>query len=418
MREEEDHKGTLKGCAAVIVTIGGPGGLIVAIGGLIAILVNLGFIKPPFASPTTSPYSIPTPIPQSRSNSSAPQLPSDTPIPQLPSNTPIQQLPTNTSTLVSSGNRSPNVPSLVSPVTNTGMAFGSAPRLCGQHNGDPDGDAIREYVFKVNGPESYDSGWVGSSCVDVPTSYVDTAGTYYWLMGVRDARGGVATSGTWYFVIRANVPTTAAPAANKIPNKPSNVSPATNTSFQLGTAPTLCVQHNSDPDGDAITAYNITVTDGKVKYYDSGWVTSSCITPPTNFITSAGAYYWHARVRDARGGESEWGPTWNIPALATNKNPNKPNNVSPKTNTGFNLGATVQLCGLHTGDPDGDAITKYQFILNGPGTKDWDSGLITSDCVNVPASAINSKGTYYWLMRVYDTRGGTTSSETWYFVIR
>lgn len=70
----------------------------------------------------------------------------------------------------------------------------------------------------------------------------------------------------------------------------------------VGQPPQLCAQHQGDPDGDSITDYRFAIIDS-ANLWDSGWVSSSCATP-TN-IGNYG-YQWYAKVRDARGVESDW----------------------------------------------------------------------------------------------------------------
>lgn len=100
-----------------------------------------------------------------------------------------------------SSNHIPNRPSLVAnPVYDWYVYYsGNTAQLCAQPNGDPDGDAITGYYFEVTGAESWNSGWVGSSCVT-------TGGlgphTYAFRAKVRDSRGGESDwSDSWHFTL-------------------------------------------------------------------------------------------------------------------------------------------------------------------------------------------------------------------------
>jgi murein DD-endopeptidase MepM/ murein hydrolase activator NlpD len=92
------------------------------------------------------------------------------------------------------------------------------------------------------------------------------------------------------------------------PNAPSNVSPY-DWAVLVGQNPQLCVQHNGDPDGDAITNYHFLAWNSVSPTYDSGWVSSNCVN--TSNLEYQG-YTWHAQVRDSRNQVSDWGPDWHF----------------------------------------------------------------------------------------------------------
>ena len=90
----------------------------------------------------------------------------------------------------------PNAPTLVSPY-NWSVFVGKMPTLCAQENGDPDGDAISAYRFKVEDISSWDSGWITDTCA-TPAGLQYS--TYAWKAQVKDASGETsAWSESWHF---------------------------------------------------------------------------------------------------------------------------------------------------------------------------------------------------------------------------
>ncbi|MEI6179495.1 MAG: NBR1-Ig-like domain-containing protein [Chloroflexales bacterium] len=88
---------------------------------------------------------------------------------------------------------------------------------------------------------------------------------------------------------------------NRAPNAPTLVSP-NDWAVSVGTAPQLCAQAQGDPDGDSIAGYYFDIFQS-AQLWNSGWTTSSCVTP-----TGLGTFgfQWRVKVRDGRGLESAW----------------------------------------------------------------------------------------------------------------
>ncbi len=90
----------------------------------------------------------------------------------------------------------PKAPTLVSP-HDWYVSVGTIPTLCAQENGDPDGDAIAAYRFKVEGASLWDSGWITDSCA-TPAGL--QYATYAWKVQVKDATGAESPwSDPWHF---------------------------------------------------------------------------------------------------------------------------------------------------------------------------------------------------------------------------
>jgi Ig-like domain from next to BRCA1 gene/Concanavalin A-like lectin/glucanases superfamily/Bacterial pre-peptidase C-terminal domain len=83
-------------------------------------------------------------------------------------------------------NRAPNKPTLVGP-NDWAVSVGSAPQLCAQEHGDPDGDSIAGYYFDIfQSAQLWNSGWSTSNCV-TPTGLAENG--FQWRVKVKDSRG-------------------------------------------------------------------------------------------------------------------------------------------------------------------------------------------------------------------------------------
>ena len=100
--------------------------------------------------------------------------------------------------------------------------------------------------------------------------------------------------------------------ANRVPYPPNLNNPGDYaTGYDI---PQLCAVEQGDPDGDAITGYQFEFVTGPTSW-QSGWVNPpfNCATPPS---MAAGAYTWHARVRDSQGNVSDWSGVRHFTRLA------------------------------------------------------------------------------------------------------
>jgi hypothetical protein len=61
--------------------------------------------------------------------------------------------------------------------------------LCGEEQGDADGDSIAAFRFEIQGEQRWESNWIEQPCVQAPNP---GAGGYEWRMQVKDTRGAAS----------------------------------------------------------------------------------------------------------------------------------------------------------------------------------------------------------------------------------
>jgi len=152
---------------------------------------------------------------------------------------------------------------------------------------------------------------------------VNTGGTYDFVFyaddplrapdqeGTYETRWRTWRDGHWdgdEITIRFNVQQSG--GTNYPPNPPTLTGPGDWAIFQ-GTPVVLTVQHNGDPDGDAVTGYYFDLMGPNPR--NSGWIGSNTWNPQGLPYSN---YEWHVKVRDSRGAESDWSPqTWHFNVL-------------------------------------------------------------------------------------------------------
>jgi hypothetical protein len=136
----------------------------------------------------------------------------------------------------------------------------------------------------------------------VPSGKLGYSTTYYWHVRYQDNHGNWSD---WSAE-------TSFTTLNRLPNQPSNLSPA-NSSTGIVLTPSLQSSVFSDPDvGNTHAASNWQVTTSPGSYatpvFDSGADTShlTSIPVPAGMLSANTTYYWHVTHQDNRGSWSDW----------------------------------------------------------------------------------------------------------------
>lgn len=101
----------------------------------------------------------------------------------------------------SNPNTPPRTPSLISPSDWYVSNDGTAPQLCWQNNGDPDGDAVQFYAEVYQSAVNANSGWTNNTCWR-PSNLDGNYYNYQWHVKAKDSHGAESGwSDTWHFTI-------------------------------------------------------------------------------------------------------------------------------------------------------------------------------------------------------------------------
>jgi len=96
---------------------------------------------------------------------------------------------------------------------------------------------------------------------------------------------------------------------NHPPNAPILQSPPDWTEIRSDTAPELCWNAVSDPDGDAVEYYAEVYESAHTP--NSGWISGTCWRP-SELDGKYFGYQWRVRAKDSHGAESGWSETWHF----------------------------------------------------------------------------------------------------------
>jgi hypothetical protein len=94
---------------------------------------------------------------------------------------------------------------------------------------------------------------------------------------------------------------------NQPPADPTLLSPLDGTTLYSASAPRLCWNVASDPDGDAVQYYAQTIEHPIIAV--SGWIADTC-WQPAELAGRYGDYRWRVKARDSKGFESNLGQQW------------------------------------------------------------------------------------------------------------
>jgi len=197
-----------------------------------------------------------------------------------------------------------NCPTTIAP----GQSFRPTVRVSGsvlllQSRGDmlrnTDGNRYGAYEFvavngTVNQGQDYDFTFYEQNPITVPNSE-----------GVYESKWRVWQNGGWVgpeLTIRFEVKTGA--GTNHPPSAPALTGPGDWAVYTGNGGINLQAQHNSDPDGDAVTQYYFEIFES-AQNANSGWISSNSWSPQG---LGYNGYQWRVKVRDSRGAESGWSP--------------------------------------------------------------------------------------------------------------
>ena len=206
-------------------------------------------------------------------------------------------------------------------------------------------------------------------------------------------------------------------AANTLPTKPANVSPANGTSNIASLTPTLTATAFSDADsGDTHYASQWRVSTGSGAafdanvFYDSGAATATNSHTMTSGLTFGASYFWKVRYQDNKGGWSDYSNETSF-ATVSNVAPNQPVNATPANSaTGVARKPTLTASAFVDGD-GGDAHQASQWqVSTGSGAafdanKVYDSGTAAGTISHAVATTLTTNTVYYWKVRYQDSKG-------------
>lgn len=258
-----------------------------------------------------------------------------------------------------------------------------------------------------------------TDCVDIGSIDGNNSFQFKDVINSTNQQKGTCPEGAPSTDLPPNPPLPPPSSENHPPNRPSLIRPY-NWFETTDKTIELCAKDNGDPDnGDYVSGYFFQIYES-ARNWDSGWVNSSCVlTTPLDAFT----YKWHVKVRDTRGGESDWSEDWNFTVREgssetkepSNHPPNPPLPTYPDDWEEFQDNAP-QLCVKENGDPDaGDYVAEFRFEIY-ESAENWDSGWVPFSCISLPRLSAN---TYKWHSKVRDNHNAESSwSEDRHFTIR
>ncbi|MCA0397413.1 MAG: T9SS type A sorting domain-containing protein [Bacteroidetes bacterium] len=261
---------------------------------------------------------------------------------------------------------------------------------------DTDG-SIRSYAwFQVSGPNTARFG--ASNAASTSVSGL-AQGIYVFRLTVTDDDGATATDDITVTVNAAaqttdsntTTPPTVAPVANNAPS----VNAGDNRSITLPTNSVTLTGTATDSDG-SISKWAWTLVSGT-----GGTINPSNTATTTVSGLSAGTYTFRLTVTDDDGATA-----YDDVTIFVNQASNKPPVANAGANFSTTVGATINLNGSASTDPDG-TLTAYQWKqVSGPNTASFDQ--LRQVRVNVSNLVA---GTYIFNLTVTDDRGAISSAN-------
>jgi len=301
----------------------------------------------------------------------------------------------------------PNTPTNSTPA-DVATGVSPTPTLTASAFSDPNSDSHQASRWQVDNNAdfssiTYDSGSVGDLVSHTVGSALSEGAVYYWRVSYQDNKGA------W-----SNYSTGTSFTTNRMPNTPSNSTPA-DAATGVVTTPTLTASAFADLDGGDTHAASQWQVDDNADFssisYDSGSVvdlTSHTLGSSLNGVT---VYYWRVRYQDNNGGWSSYSTNTSFTTQANP--PNTPTNSTP-ADTATGVSVTPTLTGSIFFDPDpGDTHQASQWQVDDNAdfsSITYDSGTVGDLESHIVVTPLLGSTTYYWRVRYQDAAASAWSS--------
>jgi hypothetical protein len=270
--------------------------------------------------------------------------------------------------------------SSLGPVANAGLpqfvSLGATVRLDGSLSTSATGAPLT-YQWSLVSVPSNSTATLANPAAVVTTFVVDEAGAYMVQLAVSDG----STSSTSQVVISTQ-------------ETPPVVNAGSNQSVTSGSVVRLDGSGSSEPDGDSLTFQWSLVA---MPAGSQTSISTPVAVAPTFFADLAGTYVAQLTVLDAHGNNST--------STVTVSSQELPPIARAGQGQSVTVGATVQLDGSASSDPDGDAITYSWSILFKPSGS---TASLSSAGIVDPTFVVDVAGTYVVQLTVSDSHGNVS----------
>ena len=263
---------------------------------------------------------------------------------------------------VNTGNASPTIPSIVSPIPGSRVTTDGAALLRVNNAVDPDGDSLF-YWFEIDVVNTFDSssrqasapvtegsggitGWEAAGLVENQH--------YYW----RAKAGDGHSQSEWVngdFILDAR---------NEAPTVPTIANPG-DRAWVTTLYPTFSVNPSTDPEEDSIRYVFEVYADAQMTRLVVSDTSDTLSWQPRIALTNKATHYWRVRAQDARGAQSSWSP---LTTLHVNTDTYRPPTIAVTAPSGITNAGTRRATITWTGtDPNIDPRIALYYDRTGSG---------------------------------------------------